>query len=82
MLGKWIADQAARLSRRIFSFFFFPPDYRGIVLQDVSRPQNTVINLYLATHHSTVTLQAISGLSPTTIVIWTLPYYEYTFTSI
>jgi len=38
----------------------------------------TVISLNLATHHFTVTLQAISGLSPTTSVISTLPYYEYT----
>ncbi len=36
----------------------------------------------LATHHFTVTLQAISGLSPTTSVISTLPYYEDTLTSL
>ncbi len=43
---------------------------------------NTVNTLYLATHHFTVTLQAISGLSPTTSVISTLPYDEETLTSL
>ncbi len=38
--------------------------------------------LYLATHHFTVTLQAISGLSPTTSVISTLPYDKETLTSL
>ncbi len=39
-----------------------------------------MITPFLATHHFIVTLQAVSGLSPTASVISTLPYYKYTLT--
>lgn len=42
--------------------------------------QCTVLTPLLITHHFAVTLQATSGLSPTTSVISALTYYEYTST--
>ncbi len=55
-------------------------DTHVLLCHSVTPSQYTVITPFYATHHFTVTLQAISGLSPTTSVISTLPYYEYTLT--